>query len=75
MLAIDPGCVRVDRIQTGTTEPLREILDAMRAGGVRSVSPTGVLGDPTTANATDGARILTALVDHLGTTIDEVFPT
>jgi mycofactocin system creatininase family protein len=75
MLAIDPGCVRVDRIQTGTTEPLREILDAMRAGGVRSVSPTGVLGDPSTANATDGARILTALVDHLGTTIDEVFPT
>lgn len=49
----------------GTTEPLSSLLSALRTGGVRAVSPTGILGDATTANAQEGERILAALVDRL----------
>jgi creatinine amidohydrolase/Fe(II)-dependent formamide hydrolase-like protein len=35
----------------------------MRSGGVAAVSEVGVLGDPTTATASDGERILAEMVD------------
>ena len=35
----------------------------MRSGGVAAVSELGVLGDPTTATATDGARLFAEMVD------------
>jgi creatinine amidohydrolase/Fe(II)-dependent formamide hydrolase-like protein len=35
----------------------------MRSGGVAAVSSVGVLGDPTTATAADGERLLTEMVD------------
>ncbi len=35
----------------------------MRRGGVAAVSPVGVLGDPTTATAAEGKRILAEMVD------------
>jgi creatinine amidohydrolase/Fe(II)-dependent formamide hydrolase-like protein len=35
----------------------------MRRGGVAAVSELGVLGDPTTATAEDGKRILAEMVD------------
>jgi creatinine amidohydrolase/Fe(II)-dependent formamide hydrolase-like protein len=41
---------------------LAEILPTMRAGGVRAVSESGILGDPIGADATDGERLL----DELG---------
>ena len=44
----------------GNTAPLAELLPALRAGGVRAVSPTGVLGDPTGASAAEGAALLDA---------------
>ena len=34
----------------------------MRVGGVASVSPNGVLGDPTGASAQEGMRLLGAMV-------------
>jgi creatinine amidohydrolase len=37
----------------------------IRASSVRSISPTGVLGDPTGASVTEGAALLTALADDL----------
>ena len=49
----------------GNTTPLAELLPALRADGVRSVSPTGVLGDPTGASAEEGAALLGALVERL----------
>jgi mycofactocin system creatininase family protein len=74
LLALDPGCVRTDRIEVGATEALNEMIDTLRARGVRAVSANGVLGDPTTANATDGMRIIDALVEDLAATIDREFP-
>ena len=41
------------------------LLPRLRAEGVRGVSPTGVLGDPTGASAEEGAALLAALVDRL----------
>ena len=35
----------------------------MRRGGVAAVSEVGVLGDPTTATAEEGARLFTEMVD------------
>jgi creatinine amidohydrolase len=65
MLAIDPERVDRSRAEAGDTRPLGELLPGLRAGGVRSVSPNGVLGDPTGATAGEGHRLLAAAVDDL----------
>jgi mycofactocin precursor peptide peptidase len=63
-LALDPARVRPSTV-VGNTTPLAELLPALRAGGVRSVSPTGVLGDPTGASAAEGAALLDAATADL----------
>lgn len=63
LLHISPDVVRTDRILAGNDAPLRELLPSMRRGGMAAVSPTGVLGDPTTATAAAGSRIFTEMVD------------
>ena len=65
MLALDPLGVRVDAIEPGATQPLVELMGALRSAGVRAVSANGVLGDPTTADADDGDRLLDRLADDL----------
>ena len=55
----------VDAAVVGTTAPLPEIIDDLRRGGVAAISPTGVLGDPTTADAEHGAEVMASLVDGL----------
>ncbi len=57
-----PEAVRTDRLAAGNTEPLADLMPRLRRGGVAAVSPSGVLGDPTTAAAADGARIFADLV-------------
>lgn len=64
LLHISPIDVRVDLLIPGNCAPLRELLPAMRRGGVAAVSEAGVLGDPTTASAAAGGRILAALVER-----------
>jgi creatinine amidohydrolase len=64
VLALDPALVRAERA-AGNTAPLRELLPAMRAGGVGAVSPNGVLGDPAGASAAEGERLLTELASKL----------
>jgi creatinine amidohydrolase len=64
-LAIDPGRVRTDRAVAGDTRPLGALMPQLRANGVRAVSASGVLGDPTTATAVDGAALLDALAGQL----------
>ena len=49
-----PGGVRMDRAVAGDRRPLGEILPLLRDGGVRAVTPTGVLGDPTAATPAYG---------------------
>lgn len=65
LLHLRPEVVRADRLAAGATAPLGELLPALRSGGVASVSPTGVLGDPTGATAAEGAELLAVAVYDL----------
>jgi creatinine amidohydrolase len=49
----------------GATAPVAELMPALRAGGVRAVSPGGVLGDARGASAEEGAALLAAAVRDL----------
>ncbi|HVX22737.1 MAG TPA: mycofactocin biosynthesis peptidyl-dipeptidase MftE [Acidimicrobiales bacterium] len=64
-LALAPGSVRLDRAAAGDTRPLAAVLPALRAGGVASVSPNGVLGDPAGATAAEGRAVVAGLADDL----------
>jgi mycofactocin system creatininase family protein len=65
MRALRPLCVHTGRVQSGCTRSLPDLLDTMRAEGVGSVSPNGVLGDPTGASAEEGEGILTRWTNEL----------
>ena len=62
MLALAPGSVRAGKVGRGVTDPLERLMPRLRAEGVRAVSATGVLGDPTAAVAADGRVAYTAMV-------------
>ena len=64
MLAL-PGTVRRELAAAGNATPLGELIDRLRAEGVRSVAPNGVLGDPAGATAAEGRALLAAAVDDL----------
>jgi creatinine amidohydrolase len=61
MLALRPDLVRAELAVAGPTPTLAELV----RDGVLAHSPTGVLGDPTTALATTGARLFDELVRDL----------
>lgn len=63
LLHISPADVLKDRWRAGNGAPLSDLLPSMRRGGVAAVSELGVLGDPTTATAADGERILAEMVE------------
>lgn len=63
LLHLSPEDVDTDSWCAGNAEPLADLLPALRRGGVAAVSETGVLGDPTTATAADGMRLLATMVD------------
>ncbi|MFJ1967560.1 mycofactocin biosynthesis peptidyl-dipeptidase MftE [Streptomyces sp. NPDC087903] len=62
MLHLAPDDVRLAAAAPGDTRPLPELMRALRADGVRAVSPNGVLGDPTGAGAEEGRELAEALV-------------
>ncbi|WP_436975970.1 mycofactocin biosynthesis peptidyl-dipeptidase MftE [Nocardia xishanensis] len=64
-LALRPDLVRAERAEKGDTRPLDELLPLLRVGGVRAVSPNGVLGDPAGAHAEEGHTLLARLTDDL----------
>ncbi|MGA1836264.1 mycofactocin biosynthesis peptidyl-dipeptidase MftE [Herbiconiux sp. 11R-BC] len=64
MLHLAPGTVRLPLPPAGATAPLSSLLPRLTAGGVAAVSPSGILGDPTGANAAEGGRLLAAVVDE-----------
>jgi creatinine amidohydrolase len=66
-LAIDPARVRMDRAVAGNTQSLATLMPRLRADGVRSVSASGVLGDPTHATAGFGHALFDELVAALVT--------
>jgi mycofactocin precursor peptide peptidase len=63
LLHISPDDVWIDERVPGNSAPLRQLMPAMRQGGVAAVSDVGILGDPTTATAEEGARIFAEMVD------------
>jgi mycofactocin system creatininase family protein len=63
LLHISPTDVWVDERLPGNSAPLAQLMPQMRHGGVAAVSELGVLGDPTTATAEEGERILSEMVD------------
>ncbi|KAA8963663.1 mycofactocin biosynthesis peptidyl-dipeptidase MftE [Mycobacterium sp.] len=63
LLHISPAAVRAERRRAGNGAPLSVLLPSMRSGGVAAVSEVGVLGDPTTATAAEGERILAEMAD------------
>ena len=65
MLHVEPEGVAPDRSVPGVTTPLADLLPRLRAEGVRAVSPTGILGDPTGAGAGECAAQLGDLVTRL----------
>ena len=62
LLHLSPQLVRTEERRPGNTAPLAELMPRLRAGGVRAVSDSGVLGDPTTATAADGARLFDEMI-------------
>ncbi|WP_418064303.1 mycofactocin biosynthesis peptidyl-dipeptidase MftE [Pimelobacter simplex] len=70
MLHLAPWHVRLDRAEPGNTGTLAELLPAMIAGGVKAVSPNGVLGDPTGASAEEGAVVLASMVGDVVAAVD-----
>ena len=62
LLHLSPADVWLEESVVGNTAPLPELLPALRSGGVAAVSPVGVLGDATTASASEGARIFAEMV-------------
>ncbi|MFE3443085.1 mycofactocin biosynthesis peptidyl-dipeptidase MftE [Nocardia sp. NPDC059180] len=64
-LALSPGRVRTGLAEAGDVRPLSQTLPLLRAGGVRAVSPNGVLGDPAGATADEGAALLDQLTSQL----------
>jgi mycofactocin system creatininase family protein len=67
MLALAPDRVRLGAATPGPIPPLDDLI----RHGVRHLSSTGVLGDPTGANAGDGQAILRTLTDGLAAAVAE----
>ena len=71
MLALAPSLVRMSRAEVGRPEPIVDLIEELRANGVRAVSPNGVLGDPRSATAIHGKALLTRLIIDLVAAVDE----
>lgn len=69
MLHLDPSAVRQDRFSAGAPST-PETLRRMRAGGVFSVTHSGVVGDPRAATAELGARVLDRWTRSLATRLE-----
>jgi mycofactocin precursor peptide peptidase len=69
LLHLAAGAVRTDLAAPGATGPLAELMPAMRRDGVRAVSPNGVLGDPTGADAGTGHALFQQMLGPLLETV------
>ncbi len=62
VMHLAPHLVRTERAVVGNVAPLAELMPALATAGVRAVSASGVLGDPTGATAAEGERLLGSMV-------------
>lgn len=63
MLHLDPARVGPFEAVVGATAPLTDLMADLETGRFREVTPTGVLGDPRGASASEGLALLEAIVD------------
>jgi creatinine amidohydrolase len=70
MLHLAPELVDLDRAAVGNREPLSALLPKLRSSGVRAVSSTGILGDPTGATPREGARLLAEMIGSVRSRVD-----
>lgn len=70
MLALAPDSVRLGAAEPGDLRPLAAVMGELRRGGVASVSPNGVLGDPTGATTEEGGQLLELLSADLIGAVD-----
>jgi mycofactocin precursor peptide peptidase len=75
LLHISPTDVLTDRWCAGNSAPLSDLLPSMQRGGVAAVSELGVLGDPTTATAAEGERMLAEMIDDCLSRVGRWAPT
>ncbi|HEX6395077.1 MAG TPA: mycofactocin biosynthesis peptidyl-dipeptidase MftE [Acidimicrobiales bacterium] len=64
-LALRPERVRRDRLATGDTRPLPDLMPVLRQGGVLAVSASGTLGDPVGSTSEIGQQMLQRWTDDL----------
>lgn len=64
MLFLRPQAVRLHLAEPGNTAALTELLPRMIEGGLQSVSPNGVLGDPRGASSEEGGYLLGLMVEY-----------
>jgi creatinine amidohydrolase len=69
-LALRPAAVRMDHAVSGDTRALSDLLPLLRMGGLRAVTPTGVLGDPVGATAAEGMALLDELAADLAAQVE-----
>jgi mycofactocin precursor peptide peptidase len=72
LMALCPAYVRTGSAEAGGIDgpAAGDLMARLRAGGVGSVSPNGVLGDPTGASAEEGRRLVDAWVRDLLASLD-----
>lgn len=73
MLRLRPDLVRMERIEPGYTGDMGAVMEEFRADGLRPVAPSGVLGDPTSAEARRGERYLDAFAEAVAGEITAAF--
>lgn len=56
--------VRETALVPGTSGSLRDLFPTLASDGVRAVSPTGILGDPTGASAAEGEELFSDMTKH-----------
>ena len=69
MMSICPHLVRMDKLDTGNVQPIREMQRDLQTHGVQAVSPNGILGNARTATAEHGDQLVAMLTEDLRTFI------
>lgn len=65
MLHIAPNHIELSRAEKGNNAAIEDLMATIFVNGVRGVSQTGVLGDPTGANASEGKILLEEIVSNV----------
>lgn len=65
MLWLEPRTVDESAAVPGNTAPLESLMPRLRATGIRSVSESGILGDPGGASGDEGRDLLAAVVEDV----------